>query len=321
MTDAQPITHYPVMLPEVLEALKALPHGHILDCTFGGGGHTRALLEKLSDATLTGLDADPAAIPRAEALKADYPERFHFHSINFAQLDSLELGPQDAVLMDLGVSHFQLKTPERGFSFNSEGPLDMRLNNEAGLSAYEFIKQSSRAELTEAIRDFGEEKRWRKVVDILDAARHDGTLQNSTRYLAELVASAIGQRGPGRSRIHPATQTFQGLRIAVNAELDVLTQGLKKAFNVLKQGGRLLVISFHSLEDRIVKRAFRELAGMPVDRSDSRLTHQRKAKANLLTRRPIVPSDKELEENPASRSSKLRILEKTIPFNPNLTPA
>lgn len=297
------------------ETLRLLEHGglqgdspRVLDCTFGGGGHSRAILEKFPNVLLTGIDTDPEAAPRAEALAKDFPGRVTFIDSNFGRLALLPLGGEfDAILFDLGVSSFHFDTPGRGFSFRFDAPLDMRMNPREGRSAAEFLETATEEELVKAIRDYAEEPRWRYVVRAIRDARGSGKLARTTTF-AELVANAIG--GLKKGRIHPATKVFQGIRIAVNREMQVIEDALPAAFSILRPGGVMAVISFHSLEDRIVKRYFRRVAGLPENREDSRPQQSRDKRAELLNNRPIEATPEELEANPRARSAKLRALKK-----------
>lgn len=299
--------HLSVLPEETLELLEPEDGGVYLDCTFGGGGHARMILEA-ADATVVAVDQDPEAVERADAFKQEFGDRFRFHRMNFSDLESLEEGPFDGVLFDFGVSSFQLDQLERGFSFRGEAALDMRMNPELGHSAAEWIAAADRRELIKAIRDYGEEKNWRRIVDAIIEARAQTQLL-TTKDLSDLVISCAPARLRYSSKIHPATKVFQGIRIAVNRELEVIEQGLPSAFKCLKPGGRLCVISFHSLEDRIVKNLFRSWAGRPSP-GDNRPQEMRKIQAELLTRRPVTASDREIVANPRSRSAKLRALRK-----------
>jgi 16S rRNA (cytosine1402-N4)-methyltransferase len=307
----------PVLVKEVLELLgqnRVVGAKRYLDCTFGGGGHTRALLEADAAASVTAMDRDPAAGKRAAELTAKYGERFHFYDRAFSRMDELTEAGYAGVLFDLGVSSFQLDEAARGFSFRQAAPVDMRLDPRAGVPAAEFLESASREALVAAVRDAGEEPRWRRVVEAIVRARGTGRL-GRTDTLAELVAEAVGQP-PGRpARLHPATRTFQGLRIALNEELVELETALPKAVAKLAPGGVLAVISFHSLEDRIVKRFCNRLAGRAEHANDATPAQFREAKAELLARRPTEASESEVAANPRSRSAKLRAARLLGPAN------
>ena len=300
--------HIPVLLEETLAALAPERGGSFLDCTFGGGGHSREILKRGGEKiTLAAMDRDPAALPRAEKIREEFGERFRFHGICFSRLDEVPEAPFDGILMDIGVSSFQLDDASRGFSFRNDAPADMRMDTRAGVSAAEFLETASREELVEAIRDYGEEPQLRRVVDAVISSRKSGVLA-TTGGIASLIENAIGRK-PG-AKIHPATRSFQGVRIAVNDELGELRAALPKAFDALKPGGVLAVISFHSLEDRIAKRFFNEMCGRPVNRFDSRPQDERVSRAEMLTRHAVRPSEDELAVNPRSRSSRLRAIRK-----------
>jgi len=301
--------HLPVLCREVVRLLEPASKGVVLDGTFGGGGHSRAILKSYPELRLIGLDCDPQACERAKEFEKEFGDRFQFFDTNFVDLDGLDLPALDGVLFDFGVSSFQLDQAERGFSFRKPAPLDMRLDPRRGESAAEFLETADRESLIKAIRVYGEEKSWRRIVDAVEGARGTGKLQQ-TNLLAELIHDALPAAVKRGMKIHPATKAFQGIRIAVNAELDVIEQGLPKAFEQLAPGGVLAAISFHSLEDRITKRYFRTLCGQPVDRRDNRSQQDREVFAEALTRKPISPSSDELELNPRSRSSKLRAVRK-----------
>lgn len=281
--------HRPVLLTAALEYLAIRPSGIYVDATFGGGGHTRSILERLGNGRLIAIDADPNAGPRA-ALIAD--PRLTFAQANFREitsvLDRLAIESVDGVLFDLGVSSMQLDDAERGFSLGRPAALDMRMDPKAERSAYDILASASESELADIFHYYGEERGARRLARVVVARRAAGTLPSTTAEFAQLVAGVL-QRPGRRERIHPATRAFQALRIAVNDELEALRDGLNGAVGRLRVAGRVVAISFHSLEDRIVKQTFRD---------DERL--------EVLTRRPVLPDDAEVAENRRSRSAKLR---------------
>lgn len=301
--------HVPVLLDASMEYLCPNRGGLFLDGTFGGGGHTRAMLESASDVIVFAIDQDPEAQRRAEVFKEEFGDRFEFYPMNFSELDRVDSSGFDGVLFDFGLSSFQLDSAERGFSFRFDAPLDMRMNTNAGVPASTFLETASESELIEAVRDFGEESSWRKVVAAILKARGSGVLAR-TRSFAQLIEETIPSKGFKRSKIHPATKTFQGVRIAINQELDAIAKALELAFERLKSGGVLVAISFHSLEDRIVKRLFRKLSGRPEHNRDSRLSDQRVALGKMIATKAIQASEHEIALNPRSRSARMRGIQK-----------
>ncbi len=303
------VRHIPVLLQECMGFLKPESGGVFADLTFGGGGHSRAILEANPINQLLSFDCDPDATQRANELQSEFPDRFQFHDGSFRELDQVSsAGEFDGILMDLGISSFQLMEPEKGFSFRLDAPIDMRLDPRKGISAADFLETASEESLIRAVREYGEERRWRRVVNAIIEARGTGELSR-TMSAAEVVSRAVGGRNP-RQRIHPATKTFQGIRIAINGELEALAVTLPQAFGALKEGGVLAVISFHSLEDRIVKRFMRKMSGRPEHKYDRRLLHERSASGKMLTTKAIIPGKEEVEANPRSRSARLRIFQK-----------
>jgi len=299
--------HIPVLKDEILNIFQGL-NGTFLDGTFGGGGHAEALLELNPELSLVGLDVDPEAKQRAEILKEKYSNRFKFIGVNFSELDTLREN-FSGILLDLGVSSFQLDDGKRGFSFRQDGPLDMRMNPEKGLSAQAFLKTASKEMLVNAIRDAGEEPQWRSVVNAILAHR-DTEAWDTTFGFVHFLETHTGVNRSKKPGIHAATRVFQGLRIAVNQELEHLQMGIKKAFEALTTQGILAIITFHSLEDRIVKQHFYEWCGRSLNRFDAQPRQFKTIKAELGSRKPITATQEEITQNPRSRSAKLRFLRK-----------
>ncbi|MDR1413627.1 MAG: 16S rRNA (cytosine(1402)-N(4))-methyltransferase RsmH [Puniceicoccales bacterium] len=299
-------SHCPVLPAEVVKWLSPAAGGQFLDCTFGGGGHGEALFQSAEKIFLYGIDCDPSAKKRAQEFSLRHAN-FRFYQINFSEAECLHLPPLNGVLMDLGVSSFQLDGEDRGFSFKCHTPLDMRMDNSKGITAEKFLQTADESDLVTAIRDYGEEEQWKKIVKTIVANRTNPDICYADTF-AKLVASCYPKGGYGK--IHPATKTFQGLRIFINNELHALETALPIMFDKLAIGGRLAVISFHSLEDRIVKRFFNQMAGKSIDRFDSQSQQDRVAYGNILTKSPVTPTEMEIGRNPRSRSAKLRVLEK-----------
>lgn len=288
------MNHVPVLRSAVLAYLAIKPRGVYVDATFGGGGHSRAILERLRGGRLVALDADPQAAARAADIREP---SFAFVQANFRDLRrvlaQLQLLPIDGVLFDLGVSSMQLDEARRGFSMTKPAPLDMRMNPYVGRSAYDVLATASERELADIFHAFGEERAARRVARAIVARRRKGTLPTTTTDFASFIAGVV-QRSGHRERLHPATRIFQALRISVNDELGALHEGLHAAVDCLREDGRIVAISFHSLEDRIVKQLLRD---------DERI--------EMLTKKPIVPGAEEMAQNPRARSAKLRAGERS----------
>lgn len=305
----------PVLRDEAIAALRPRPGGRYIDGTFGGGGHTRALLAAIApDGVVLALDADPAAIARAEAMRADLAIGTRLMPVqgNFADMYQVALAqgiaPVDGVLLDLGLSSFQLDAPDRGFAFRLDGPLDMRFDPTRGVPASELVNTLPEAELADLIWRFGEEPGSRRIARAVVRERSSAPVQ-TTAQLAGIVERALGGRR-GRDT-HPATRTFQALRMATNDELRVLEAALLGAVDVLAAGGRLAVIAFHSLEDRLVKRFIdRESAACvcPPEAPICVCNHQ--PRLRKVTRRAIKPTAGEAAANPRARSAILRVAER-----------
>ncbi len=296
--------HLPVMLAEVLAALAPRDGAHYVDGTFGGGGYARAILEA-ADCRVLGIDRDPDAIARGQELVAAYPGRLTLVHGEYSQMDSY-VEATDGVVLDLGVSSFQFDEPARGFSFREDGPLDMRMSKD-GESAADFINAVDEKTLAGVIARYGEEHQARRIARAIIAARPI----TRTAQLAELVSATLGPAA-ARFAIHPATRTFQALRIYVNNELGELEQGLEAALRILNPQGRIAVVSFHSLEDRIVKKFLsgRSTSAPRLSRHAPVADPAQTAKFHLITNRAVIPTDAEISANPRARSAKLRAAER-----------
>lgn len=305
--------HLPVLLPEVLTALDPSRGGLVIDGTFGAGGYTRALLDAHPDIRVVSIDRDPTAIAAGAEMVRAADGRLRLVPGRFGDLDTLLAGigesEADAVVLDIGVSSMQLDQAERGFSFRQDGPLDMRMGAE-GPSAADIVNEAEEVTLADIFYHFGEERRSRAVARAILEARRRGRIE-TTSQLADLVASVV-RAEPG-SPIHPATRAFQGLRIAVNDELGELVRGLHAAERILKAGGRLAVVTFHSLEDRIVKQFFAARSGRTSHGSRHLPGVEAPAPKSfrLVTKGPVLPSEAETDGNPRARSAKLRAAERT----------
>lgn len=303
--------HIPVLLRESLELLAVKPGGVYVDCTLGLGGHAGEILRRLrGEGRLVALDRDRESLDRARSALQPLPGNVSFHHENFRNLPlvlrHLGLDRVDGILVDLGVSRWQLTDPERGFTFQEEGPLDMRMDRTQATTAADLVNQLSPEELTEIFRTYGEEPEARRIAAAIVAERKRHRIR-TTRQLAQLVVQAKRRR----TQHHPATRVFQALRIAVNQELEGLDGFLMQAVDFLAPGGRLVVISFHSLEDRIVKRTLQLAAGKCICyRPGESCTCSRVPRIRILTRKPWTPGPDELAGNPSARSAKLRAAEK-----------
>lgn len=306
--------HVPVLLAEVLEYLEPARGGLFVDCTLGMGGHSEALLDASPHAVVIGMDRDAESLDLARKRLERFGDRFTAVHSDYRRIAEVlrELAPDrgaTGVLADLGVSSHQLNEAERGFAFSKEAPLDMRMDRSTGDSAADLVAQLDETELAHIIYIYGEEPRSRRIARAICRERDREPIATTTR-LAEIVARASGIPRH-KQRIHPATRTFQALRIAVNTELDKLDDFLREAVEALVPGGRLAVIAFHSLEDRIVKQTFKALSGhcscppgLPVCGCGA------VQRVHLLTRRPVVPTEHEISVNPRARSAKLRVAER-----------
>lgn len=292
------ITHQPVLVSEILRFLNVKPAGVYLDGTLGGGGHALALLELLGpDGLLIGMDRDANALERARERLKRFENRLHIHHGNFSEvakvLEKEKIKGVDGILLDLGVSSLQLEEGKRGFSFSKEGPLDMRMDFGRGPTVFEKIKGSHERELAAVLKNYGEERYAERIAKRLIEKMKRGEI-NNTLDLANVAFEATPPK-QRFGRIHPATRTFMALRIWVNEELEELKNFLGEAPSLLKADGRLCILSYHSLEDRIVKHTFRRLV-------------KEKTVYELMTKKPVRPGEAEIKDNPRSRSAKLRVL-------------
>ena len=299
--------HKPVLVQEVLTALELEGGGSYIDCTVGEGGHAWAVLEAVPDARVLGIDLDTQALAVATKRLEGHGDRVRLEAGNFAELSAIAVeqgyAPADGVLFDLGLSSLHVETAARGFSFRQEGPLDMRFDPGQKLTAHQVVNEWNERSLADVIYQLGEESRSRRVARAIVRSR---PIETTTR-LAEVVAQALGPRR--RGRVHAATRTFQAIRMAVNGELDNLERALEAAMTVLGAGGRLAVIGYHSLEDRLVKRTFgREASGCICPPSTPECVCSHTATVRLVNRRVLRPSEEEVRANPRSRSARMRVV-------------
>jgi 16S rRNA (cytosine1402-N4)-methyltransferase len=318
--------HVSVLAAEVVENLAPRDHGVYVDGTLGRAGHSLAILQAAPNATLIGIDRDPSALEAARSTLAAHADRVRFVHAEFADIPrviaELNIPRVDGILLDLGVSSPQLDQAERGFSFMKEGPLDMRMDPTRGQTARELIEELTEEELTEVLFELGEERYAKRIARLIKAQLLEGPIMTTTE-LAVVVARGIPVGEQRRSKIHPATRTFQGLRIAVNAELVQLERILHDFPDLLVPGGRCAIISFHSLEDRLVKNRFRDLAwssSLPPALA-AKERERSEAVCELITKKGVVATDEEIERNPRSRSARLRVCERTSAPNVPATAA
>lgn len=305
--------HVSVLLNEVIEGLNIKENGIYVDGTLGGAGHSSEIVKRLKDGKLIGIDQDLNALEKASMVLEDYKDNVILKHSNYESIDQvlkeLDIDEVDGILLDIGVSSYQLDEEARGFSYNKDAPLDMRMDSTSPFSAWDIVNKYTQKELEEIIWNYGEDRWAKRIAEFIIAEREIKSI-DTTLELVTAIKKAI----PKKVRLeghHPAKKTFQAIRIEVNRELEVLQNSITKMVHLLKPGGRLVIISFHSLEDRIVKEAFKELyidcicpPQIPQCRCD------KKREIEIITRKPIKPSQEEVENNPRSRSAKLRIAEK-----------
>ncbi|MFC4780981.1 16S rRNA (cytosine(1402)-N(4))-methyltransferase RsmH [Eubacterium multiforme] len=305
--------HVSVLLNESLEGLNIKENGKYVDCTLGGAGHSSEIIKRLSkDGLLIGIDQDKDALKAAGERLKDYDNKILVHN-NFYNIgdiiDSLEIGNVDGILMDLGVSSYQLDEGERGFSYMQDAPLDMRMNRDNEFSAYQVINDYSEEELYKVIKNYGEEKFAKRIASFIVNRRAEKPIE-TTLELVDIIKSAIPAKAR-REGPHPSKRTFQAIRIEVNGELRILNKAIEDGVSKLNKGGRMAIITFHSLEDRIVKLKFRELADPCTCPKEFPIcVCGKKPIVKLIKRKAIEPTEEEVMENPRSRSAKLRVIEK-----------
>jgi len=306
-------SHVSVLLYECIDGLDIKPDGIYVDGTAGGGGHSFEIASKLTTGKLIAIDQDDAAIAAASARLAPLGDRAIVVKSNYSEIAKVvhDLGYEkiDGLLLDLGVSSYQLDTAERGFSYNADAPLDMRMDNTKPFSAYNVINEYSADELKKIIYDYGEERFAPRIASAIVAKRQISPIE-TTGELVDIIKGAMPS-GALNGGHHPAKRTFQAIRIEVNGELAVIEPAIRDAVSIMNEGGRIAIITFHSLEDRIVKQTYADLAsGCTCPRNFPVCVCGKKPTVKVITRKPILPSDEELEVNPRSRSAKLRVAEK-----------
>lgn len=305
--------HVSVMLDEVIEALNIKKDGIYVDGTLGGAGHSLEIVKKLETGRLIGIDQDENALLKSKEVLGPYIDKVSLVKSNYSNIKDvlydLNIEKVDGILLDLGVSSYQLDKGERGFSYNKDAPLDMRMDQDLEFSAWEVVNNYSKEELTRILLEYGEENWAKRIAEFIETERKEKSI-DTTMELVTVIKKAI----PKKVRMeghHPAKKTFQAIRIEVNKELDVLKDSIEEMVKVLKPGGRLVIITFHSLEDRIVKDKFKWLFKDCICPPEfPQCICDKKREIEIITRKPILPSKMEIEENPRSRSAKLRIAEK-----------
>jgi len=305
--------HKPVLFDECMEMLDIKPDGIYVDGTMGGGGHSEGILNRLDSGLLIGIDRDTEALNASQKRLDKFGNHVVFVNNNYINikevLKSLDKEKVDGILLDLGVSSYQLDNPDRGFSYNYDAPLDMRMNTNDEITAKDVVNKCTKEELIKILRDYGEEKWASRIADFIVKRRKSGEIQ-TTFELVDIIKAAI----PAKAREgggHPAKRTFQAIRIHVNKELEYLEMSVKNAIDSLKSGGRLCIITFHSLEDRIVKDVFNEYAkGCICPKEFPQCVCNNKPEVKILTKKPIISKQEELEVNNRAHSAKLRVIEK-----------
>lgn len=305
--------HVSVLLEECIDGLNINPDGIYVDGTLGGAGHSKEIVKRLNKGKLIGIDQDLNALKKAEEVLKDYEDKVILVHNNYENIDQVldQLGIEkiDGMLLDIGVSSHQLDEDERGFSYHKDAPLDMRMDRTKDFSAWNVVNQYSEEELRDVILDYGEDRWAKRIAEFIVAERNKKPI-NTTDDLVEVIKKAIPSK-VRREGGHPARQTFQAIRIEVNRELEVLSNVIPKVFEYMNPRGRLCIITFHSLEDRIVKNIFRDLYNDCICPSEIPIcVCDKKREIEIITRKPILPTKEEIEENSRSRSAKLRIGEK-----------